>query len=257
MPLRRSATIARHEFRIVFDDPSTLVFVIGMPLLMMAFLKPLFRFSLAAEGFAGANGAEQAVPGMAVMFAAFGASFAGFSFFREHGWGTWERLRASAASSTEIMVGKLIPPLAVTAVQLTALFGLGGLLFGLSIPGSMTGLVIVSAALALSLLSFGAAITAISRTSQQLNVLANVGGLVFATVGGALTPLSILPGWVATIAPATPTYWAMQGYRSLILEAAGVGDVLRPVTVLLIFAAGFAAFAATRFRFEESKVYWG
>ena len=71
MSPRRSAAIARHEFRVLIDDPSIIVLLLGMPLLMMAFMKPLFRLSLAAEGFSGANGADQAVPGMAVMFAAF------------------------------------------------------------------------------------------------------------------------------------------------------------------------------------------
>ena len=60
-----------------------LVFLLLMPLLMMAVMKPLFALSLQADGFASASGAEQAVPGMAAMFATFSASFAGFGFFRE------------------------------------------------------------------------------------------------------------------------------------------------------------------------------
>ena len=255
--LRRSRALAAHEFRIAFADPSALIFLLVMPLLMMAFMKPLFRLSLAAEGVAGANGSEQAVPGMAVMFAAFGAGFAGFSFFREHGWGTWERLRASAASPMEIVGGKLVPPLAVSVLQILLLFVLGVVLFGLAIPGSMVGLVMVAIALALSLVAFGVAITAVSSTIQQLNVFANLGGMVFATLGGALTPLSVMPDWVETVAPATPTFWAMEGFRAVILDGAGVLDVLPEVVALVAFAAGFGAIAVTRFRFDETKVYYG
>ena len=255
--LRRSGALAAHEFRIVFADLSSLVFLLAMPLLMMAFMKPLFRLSLTAEGIAGANGSEQAVPGMAVMFAAFGAGYAGFSFFREHGWNTWERLRASAASPFEIVGGKLVPPLAVSVLQLLVLFALGVWLFGLSIPGSKVGLVALAVTLALALVAFGVAITAISNTTQQLNVFANLGGLVFATLGGALTPLSVMPGWVETIAPATPTYWAMKGFQAIILDGAGLFDVIPDVVALLAFAAGFGAIAVTRFRFDETKVYYG
>ena len=255
--LRRSRALAAHEFRIAFADPGTLIFLIVMPVLMMAFMKPLFRLSLQAEGVAGANGAEQAVPGMAVMFAAFGAGYAGFSFFREHGWNTWERLRASAASPLEIVGGKLVTPLFVTLAQLLVLFVLGVWLFGLAVPGSPLGLALVSLTLALSLVAFGIAITAVSSTMQQLNVFANVGAILFATLGGALTPLSVMPGWVEAIAPATPTFWAMEGYQSVILDGAGLWDVVPDSLALLGFTALFALLAVTRFRFDETKVYYG
>ena len=257
MSLRRSTAIACHEYRIFFDDPSAIVFLILMPLLMMAFMKPLFQLSLVAEGFAGANGAEQAVPGMAAMFASFSASFAGFGFFREHGWNTWDRLRASAATSVEIMTGKLVPSLTVASLQMLTLFLLGVVLFDLTITGSVLALVIVSLALSLSLLSFGVAITAISRTSQQLNVFANVGGMVFATLGGALTPLAVMPDWVQNVAPITPVYWAMEAFRDVILEGGGLLSVVQPTAVLLAFAAVFGGLAARRFSFADSKVYYG
>ncbi|VAW05911.1 hypothetical protein MNBD_ACTINO02-3340, partial [hydrothermal vent metagenome] len=188
MSLRRSWAIGRHEIRMLMDDPGTIVFLILMPMLMMAVMKPLFALSLQADGFAGASGAEQAVPGMAAMFASFSASFAGFGFFREHGWGTWDRLRASSATTPDIMIGKLGPVLGVSLFQLFSLFGLGVLLLGLTISGSLVALVMIIIAFSLAMLGFGMAITALSRTSLQLNTYANIGGIVFAAVGGALVP---------------------------------------------------------------------
>ena len=80
--------------------------------------------------------------------------------------------------------------------------------------------------------------------------------MILAGIGGALVPVSALPGWAQAIAPATPAYWAMSGFRSLILEGAGVGAVLTAVVVLLAFAGGCAALAIFRFRFEETKISW-
>ncbi len=80
---------------------------------------------------------------------------------------------------------------------------------------------------------------------------------MFATLGGALTPLNVMPGWVQAIAPSMPTYWAMRGYRSVILEGSGFSAVLFPVVILAVFTLAFAVVAVFRFRFEESKVYWG
>lgn len=118
MSWRRSWALIRHEMKALTDDPGSLVFLLIMPLLMMGLMKPLFGLSLQAEGFVGANGAEQAVPGMAAMFVTFTGSFAGFTFFREHGWHTWDRLRASQATTPDIMVGKLAPTLIIAVVQM-------------------------------------------------------------------------------------------------------------------------------------------
>ena len=256
MSLRRSWALGRHEMRIVMDDPGVLVFLLLMPLLMMAVMKPLFALSLQAEGFSSASGAEQAVPGMAAMFATFTASFAGFTFFREHGWGTWDRLRASSATTSDIMVGKLGPTFLLAVGQLFGLFGIGVLLLDLAIAGSVTALSMIVIAFSLSMLAFGMTITALSRTSLQLNMFANLGGIVFAGIGGALVPITVLPDWVASIARFTPTYWAMDGFLGVILEGEGVADVILPTLVLLLFAAVFTAIAAVRFRFEETKVYY-
>ena len=256
MSLRRSWALFRHEMRMAMDDPGVLVFLFAMPLLMMAVMKPLFALSLQADGFGAASGAEQAVPGMAAMFSTFSASFAGFGFFREHGWGTWDRLRASSATTPDIMIGKLGPTLIIAIAQLLGLFAIGVLLLDLVISGSVFGLVLIILAFAFSMLAFGMAITSISRTSLQLNMYANLGGIVFAGIGGALVPTTVLPEWVQTIAQFTPTYWAMQGFLGVILEGHGLADIVVPLFLLLVFAAAFTAVAAFKFRFEETKVYY-
>jgi ABC-2 type transport system permease protein len=255
MSLWRSWALIRHEMKALRDDPGSLVFLLLMPLLMMGLMKPLFGLSLQAEGFPGANGAEQAVPGMAAMFATFTGSFAGFTFFREHGWHTWDRLRASQASTLDIMTGKLAPTLLISVIQMVALFALGVVLFDLTIDGSVAGLVLIVVAFSASMLSFGVAITSLSRTSLQLNTFVNLFGIVFAGVGGALVPLAVLPGWVQSAARFTPTYWAMEGFLDIILEGVSLAGVLRPFAMLLVFTAVFSGIGAARFRFEESKVY--
>ena len=251
----RSWALIRHEMKALKDDPGSLVFLLIMPLLMMGLMKPLFGLSLQAEGFLSANGAEQAVPGIAAMFATFTGSFAGFTFFREHGWHTWDRLRASQATTPDIMVGKLVPTLIIAIVQMLALFALGVALFDLVVSGSLIALSFIVIAFSLSMLSFGMAITSLSRTSLQLNTYVNLAGIVFAGIGGALVPLAVLPGWVQTVARFTPTYWAMDGFLDVILTGAGTAEVVVPTAALLVFTAVFTSITATRFRFEESKVY--
>jgi ABC-2 type transport system permease protein len=255
--LRISSAIVRHEFRVMWSDPSTVIFVIIMPLFMAALMKDLFATALSAQGFVGANGSEFAVPGMAVGFAAFGSSYAGFTFFRDHGWGTWERLRATAATSVDLIVGKVVPTVAVSIVQLGLLFALGRPLFGLRISGSIVALALVIVVLGLSLSAFGMMVTATVRTMGQLNAIGSVGAFAMAMLGGAWVPAASMPGWGRALAPAMPTYWAMEAFQDIILEGAGLGDVLKPIVVLATFGVLFTGIAAARFRFEESKDYYG
>jgi ABC-2 type transport system permease protein len=69
-------------------------------------------------------------------------------------------------------------------------------------------------------------------------------------------PFNVLPGWARTIAPATPTYWAMRGFRSIILDGRGLGGVTTPIAVLLAMALAFGVVALRRLRFDEAKVAW-
>jgi ABC-2 type transport system permease protein len=256
MSWRRSAAVARQDLRILRSDPAYLVIMMVMPLVVMAFIKPAFRASLQLSGASGVNGAEQAVPGVSVMFAFFLLGNLGFAVFREHAWNTWERLRASSASPAEIMVGKIAVPLASLLVQMGVLFAVGGLVFGLHVRGSMLGMVLVICALAICLVSLGALLLAVCRSVIQLNAATNIGTMVFAGLGGALTPLSVLPAWARAVAPITPSYWAMRGFRSVTLTDGGIASVALPIAVLLSLALGFAIVAGLRFRAEETKISW-
>ena len=85
-------------------QPFLVIFTV-MPLAFMAFNTGIGRRppSLpAGQGFT----ASIVVPGATVLFSGFLVGNLGFAIFREHGWGTWERLRSSPLSTTELMVGK-------------------------------------------------------------------------------------------------------------------------------------------------------
>lgn len=253
MRLLRSWAIARHDLRILRSDPVFLITMTVMPLIVMAFIKPAFGTAIVLDGDATGNGADHAVPGVTVMFAFFLVGNVGFGVFREHGWNTWERLRASRAGPAEVMAGKTVVPLLTLAIQLTVLIGLGGVLFDLDVRGSVPAMALVAAALALCLVSMGLLLLAVARSILQLNAVSNLGTMVFAGLGGAIAPIAVLPGWARAIAPATPSYWAMRGFRDII-GGGGFSEAALPVAVLLAFATGFALLAAVRFRFDEVKV---
>lgn len=249
--LRRSWVIAHHELRLIRHDPFPLLAFAVLPFIAMIFMKSAFQVTLVSEGVTHATGAEQAVPGIAVTFGPVLIGTVGYSFYREHGWKTWERLRASPVGTAEIMCGKTVLPLLQAAGQFAFLFGLGALLLDLHVEGPWGQLILIATAYGLFLIALGFAITAVCRTAIQASAIAYIGGLAGACIGGALMPYSTLPPWAQEIAPAVPHYWAMRGYRNAILDQGE--SVLLPLVVLLLFAAVFAGIAAWRLRFDDVK----
>jgi ABC-2 type transport system permease protein len=135
-------------------------------------------------------------------------------------------------------------------------FACGVVFLDLESRGPLAALVPLVAAMALCLVMLGVAATAVCRTVQQANAFAIVGLMLFGAVGGALVPINVLPGWARDVSPVTPTYWAMRGFRSVILAGDGVSAVLLPVGVLLGMSAFFGVVALVRFRFDDTKSSW-
>jgi ABC-2 type transport system permease protein len=253
---RRVGVIVTHELRIARRDPLSLMVLIVFPVITIAFLKPAFRPVLVQSGYPHANGAEQVVPGQAAMAAFFLVALVTFAFFSEHGWNTWDRLRASQATSLEIVLGKAFPRVATGVVQLVVLLAAGVLVFGLHIRGNALALAPLMIAFCVCLVLLGVCVTALCRTAQQANSFAYLGMVLFGAIGGAFVPFSLLPVWAQTIAPVTPTYWAMRGMRSVILDGRGITGVVLPAAVLLAMGAVFTVVALRRLRFDETKLGW-
>ena len=234
-------------------DPLPVMILLVFPLILMAFLKPTFRLVLVSAGYPHANGAEQVVPGEAVANGFYIVGMTSFAFFAEYGWNTWDRLRSSQATSVEIIFGKAAPRLTMSVAQFLAVFAIGVPLLDLRVRGSVAALVPLVVAFGICLVLLGVMITALCRTIQQANAVAFGGLVLFGAIGGALVPIEALPAWARAVAPATPTYWAMRGFRSVILDGRGLGGVLLPVAVLLAMGAAFLGVSVARFRLGDTK----
>jgi len=237
--MNRMRAVARHDLRVLKRDPAFLIIFTLTPIAFMAFNESAVGAALSVRfPDAHINGAAYIVPAATVLFSGFLVGNVGFGVFREHGWGTWERLRASPLTPTELMVGKSLVPILSISIQIGVLLGAGFLLFDLEVRGSMAAFVLIAALLAVMNVALGF-------------MLLLIGGL-----GGTLTPVEFLPGWAQAVAPFTPAYWAMDGFREVTIGTGGLADVAVPALVLVGFTAAFAVIAGLRFKVEDTKVAW-
>lgn len=247
MSPRRFLAVARLNVLLQLRDPGVLVLMTLIPLVLIPFMIPSCRSMLAEEGYVGATGAEQAVPGMAVLFSFLSVQTVVQSFFREHGWGTWDRLRVSAASGADVVLGKVAVAYLAQAVQLLVVLALGSALFGYRPNGSAAAVVAVALLFAAALAAFGVALALWVPSEGTALSLANLVGMLAAGLGGALCTVASFPEWAQPLARLSPAYWALDAVRAASLDGAGLADVAPQLVALGAFVAVFAAASVVRF----------
>ena len=247
--------ILRQELRILLHEVDAVVVLLAMPLILIPVLKGPIEAGFEAQG-ADINGAQFAVVGQAVMFALFLVTYMGFAVFREHGWHTWDRLLAGPVSTGQVVAGKMIPWMIIGAAQTSIIFGLGMLFWDLSIPGeAVPGICLLTVVYMVFLAAFAMMLIAFTDSIMLLQALANLGAILLGAIGGAMVPYGLLPTWIQTISPFTPTYWVMRGYTDLLVEGEAWTAVLLPCGVVLAMAAGCALLARMRFDPDEVKQF--
>jgi len=244
----RSLAVAGTSTRLLLSDPAPTIVMIAMPLLLAPFLVPAAKAQLQLAGYSHANGSEQIIPGVAVMFAFLTTQLVSMLFFREHSWGTWDRLRASSAGTADIVLGKVVPLYVTQLMQISVLLFAGRWLFGFRPNGSITALVIVVTVLSAVLVAFGVMLVAVFSTMDLAMVIGNLGGMVMAGLGGALAPVTSLPTWAQNLAHVSPAYWALDAMHRITLDHGDLADVTPSLAVLLLFGVGFSLVAAWRFQ---------
>lgn len=233
----RTGVLIRHNTAVLLHEPGPLIGRLAMPLILLLALRPLY------EAAQGPGGTADAVVGSLVTFSLLALSVVGSSILSERAWRTWDRLRCTPARPAELLLGKAVPVLGVLALQQAVVLVFGAVVFGMRVaaPGL---LVLACAAWGLALLGMGTAAGVLVRSYGQLSAVFDIGALILTTLGGALVPLSTLPGWVRAVGPVSPGYWAADGLRHA--TAGDAGRTLTCAAVLLAVAAVTGAVAAWR-----------
>jgi ABC-2 type transport system permease protein len=236
--LYRTGAVVRHNALLLLREPGPLLSRLILPLLFLTLLHPLYQ---AAQGQGAGIG--QAVIATLVTFSLLGLSIVGGSILVERMWHTWGRVRATAVRPAELLAGKAVPVMAAVLTQQVLIIGFGAAAFGLPL-GSLPLLALGVLAWTVALLGMGAAIGVLARSFSEMSVIYDVGGMILSSLGGALVPLSAMPGWVRHVAPASPGYWAVSALRDAL--AGHAPGTLRACAVLAGFAVAFGLLAAVR-----------
>jgi ABC-2 type transport system permease protein len=97
---------------------------------------------------------------------------------------------------------------------------------------SLAGYLLLSLALVAAATGFASFIFGLARGEKQGATLASLLSLLMAFAGGSFIPRNSLPAAVQALSPFSLIYWAADGYQKLVLDSAGLRDVLLNIAVL-------------------------
>ncbi|WP_068299821.1 ABC transporter permease [Pararhodobacter sp. CCB-MM2] len=167
---------------------------------------------------------------------------------RETERGTMENLLSMPATPLEIMLGKVMPYLAVGAVQVTVVLVAAKAMFGVPFVGSL-GLILGGVFIfVLALVILGYLISTISRTQMQAMQVTFFFFLPSLLLSGFMFPYRGMPDWAQMLGEIFPLTHFLRLIRSVMLKGATAAEVSDSLAALGIFVLVFALGALLRFR---------
>jgi ABC-2 type transport system permease protein len=189
------------------------------------------------------------VPGlMAMLLMLVSALMTSISITREKESGTMELLLVSSLRPAQIIVGKVVPYLLLSFINVVTVVGLAFFVFGVPCRGSVILLLLESLLFILTALSLGILISSITG-SQQVAMMISLAGLLLPTVllSGFIFPVASMPLPLRVISNIIPARWYLVIVRGIMLKGAGIAVLWRETLVLVAMTMVFMAVSVRKF----------
>lgn len=174
--------------------------------------------------------------------------FTAMAIVRERERGNLELLITTPVSSGALMVGKVLPYIAVGLVQVSLVLLLGAWLFDVPIRGTLAAVYGAAALLIVANLALGLLVSTLAKTQFQSMQMAFFLFLPSIMLSGFMFPFDGMPKAAQWIAEALPLTHFVRLIRGVMLRGAGLVDMWPEVAALLGLTIVMMALAMLRFR---------
>ncbi len=173
--------------------------------------------------------------------------FTAVALVRERERGNLELLINTPLSSTELMVGKVIPYIVIGLLQLALILGVGRLLFDVPVRGSIIELYLAATAFIAANLALGLLISTAAKTQFQAMQMMVFILLPSILLSGFMFPFDGMPSFAQYIGEVLPNTHFIRLTRGIMLREAGLGEMLPDLLYLVGFTLVAMIIAVTRF----------
>jgi ABC-2 type transport system permease protein len=189
------------------------------------------------------------VPGLAAMVLVITTTLVtAMGLAREREVGTLEQILVTPIPSGILLAGKVLPYAVIGLFSASLCIGLGSLVYGVPIRGSLLFLGFAAGLYLLNTLGAGLLVASFARTQQQ----AFMGGFLFMIpailLSGNMTPVIAMPKWLELLTRVNPLRWSIEAFRASLLEGAGPVELWPHALALATLGTLLFGTAVLRFR---------
>jgi ABC-2 type transport system permease protein len=189
------------------------------------------------------------IPGLLAIILTFTLiSFTAASIVRERELGTLEQLQVTPITRTELILGKILPFLAIGYVQLTIVVLTMTFVFGIPIAGSLVALYLLSGIFIASVLGLGIFISTVAQTQMQATQMSFFILLPFVFLSGYVFPIGGMPPVFQYLTYLIPANYFLQIVRGIVLRGATMAQLWQPIAWLSFYMVVIIALAVMRFK---------
>lgn len=189
------------------------------------------------------------IPGLLAILLTFsGTLLATFAIVRERERGTLEQLMVTPVSPVGVVIGKLLPYLALGFVQLLLILLLMTTLFRVPVHGNVLLLCGLSFVYLFALLSLGLLVSSWAKTQVEAIQIAQMFLLPSIMLSGYIFPISSLPGPLRPVSQILPATHFIAISRGIIIRGAGFAELWPNVAALLAIATVLVSGSVRAFR---------
>jgi ABC-2 type transport system permease protein len=174
--------------------------------------------------------------------------FTALSVTREIERGTMESLLSMPITPVEIMVGKIVPYILVGFVQAALIIGVGIVLFGIPVLGSLTLLALLSTVFITTNLAIGYTFSTLAQNQLQAMQMSMMFFLPNILLSGFMFPFAGMPTWAQWIGEFLPLTHFLRIVRAIMLKGSTLGDLHYDTLWLTALTLLAMLIAVTRFR---------
>lgn len=189
------------------------------------------------------------IPGLIAIILTFTLiQFTASAIVRERERGTLEQLQVTPATRAELILGKILPFIAIGYFQFTLTVLLMRYLFGIRIMGSVLELYLVGFLFMAAVLGLGMLISTIAQTQMQASQMSMFFLLPFVFLSGYVFPIDGMPvvfRWISNVIPAK---YFIEVIRGIVLRGASLADLWQPTALLAAYTFLIITAAVVRFK---------
>ncbi|MCL6447892.1 MAG: ABC transporter permease [Armatimonadetes bacterium] len=167
---------------------------------------------------------------------------------RERERGTLEQLLVTPVRPSELMIGKIIPYIALGYIEITVALLVGVMIFQVPIKGSLLELYLLTLFFITASLGLGILISNVARTQMQAMQMSFFIMLPSILLSGFMFPREAMPKIIYYLGDLIPVTFYLTIIRGIMLKGIGFACMIPQVTALLLFSVVLITISILKFK---------